>query len=78
MTRDQIIAMARAVAAARDSCMDMEEAVEGLFYASEKGLTRFAALVAASERERCAQICDAEASIEGIAQRCAANIRGMM
>jgi hypothetical protein len=27
------------------------------------------------EREACAEICDAEASIEGIAQRCAANIR---
>ena len=28
-----------------------------------------------AEREACAEICDAEASIEGIAQRCAANIR---
>lgn len=28
-----------------------------------------------SEREACAQMCDAEASIEGIAQRCAAAIR---
>ncbi len=27
------------------------------------------------EREACAEICDAEASIEGIAQRCAAKIR---
>jgi hypothetical protein len=36
---------------------------------------KFAALVAAAEREACAEICDAEASIEGIAQRCAANIR---
>lgn len=38
-------------------------------------LERFAALVAAAEREDCAQICDAEATIEGIAQRCAAAIR---
>jgi hypothetical protein len=29
----------------------------------------------ASEREACAQLCDAEASIEGIAQRCADAIR---
>jgi len=36
---------------------------------------RFAALVAAAEREACAEICDAEATIEGIAQRCAAAIR---
>lgn len=28
-----------------------------------------------AEREACAEICDAEASIEGIAQRCAAAIR---
>jgi hypothetical protein len=29
----------------------------------------------AAEREACAEICDAEATIEGIAQRCAAAIR---
>ncbi len=28
-----------------------------------------------AEREACAEICDAEATIEGIAQRCAAKIR---
>jgi hypothetical protein len=36
---------------------------------------RFAALVAAAEREACAKVCDGEATIEGIAQRCAAAIR---
>ena len=36
---------------------------------------RFAALVAAAEREACADICDQHASAEGIAQRCAAAIR---
>jgi hypothetical protein len=36
---------------------------------------RFAALVAAAERAACADICDQHASIEGIAQRCAAEIR---
>jgi translation initiation factor RLI1 len=42
---------------------------------SQEELQRFAALVAAAQKEQDAQICDAEASIEGIAQRCAANIR---
>ena len=51
------------------------------FYITEKGdplapvFLRFAALVAEAEREACAEICDGEATIEGIAQRCAANIR---
>ncbi len=36
---------------------------------------RFAALVTAAERAACADICDQHASIEGIAQRCAAEIR---
>jgi hypothetical protein len=36
---------------------------------------RFAALVAAAERTACADICDQHASIEGIAQRCAEQIR---
>ena len=36
---------------------------------------RFAALVAAAERAACADICDQHASIEGIAQKCAAEIR---
>ena len=39
-------------------------------------LYRFAALVAAAEREACADICDQHASVEGIAQRCAEQIRG--
>jgi len=38
-------------------------------------LANFAALVAAAEREACADICDQHASIEGVAQRCAAEIR---
>lgn len=37
---------------------------------------RFAFLVAAAERERNAQIADAHASVEGIAQLIAAEIRG--
>ena len=38
------------------------------------GDARVAAAVA-QERERCAQVCDEHASIEGIAQKCAAAIR---
>jgi uncharacterized protein YfcZ (UPF0381/DUF406 family) len=41
----------------------------------DEQLKRFAALVAAAEREACAEVCDSEATIEGIAQRCAAAIR---
>jgi hypothetical protein len=36
---------------------------------------RFATLIAAAERAACADICDQHASIEGIAQKCAAEIR---
>ena len=51
MTQYEIIAMAR------ESCM--EEAVDGLFYATSDSLQRFAALVEAKEREACATACDA-------------------
>ena len=40
-----------------------------------KELQTFAALVRADEREACAKVCDAEATVEGIAQKCAAAIR---
>jgi len=35
----------------------------------------FGAMVAAAEREACAKVCDDEATIEGVAQRCADAIR---
>ena len=60
MTREEIIRIAREANASF-------ETAESMF--------RFAALVAAAEREACAKVCDAEATIEGIAQRCAAAIR---
>ena len=41
----------------------------------EKLLEELEWQVRESEREACAEVCDAEASIEGIAQRCAAAIR---
>jgi len=44
-------------------------------FATPDVLEQFAALVRADEREACAEVCDGEATIEGIAQRCAAAIR---
>ena len=67
MTHDNIIRMARE---ARLVPKWLE-----LCPKDEKALVRFAALVAAAEREACAQIADAEASIECIAQRIAVAIR---
>jgi kynureninase len=68
MSRDDIIRMARE---AWDRDTDPWLTYEQAF------LTRFAALVAAAERERNAQIADAHASIEGIAQAIAAEIRSI-
>jgi hypothetical protein len=38
-------------------------------------LMRLVTLIAAKERAACADICDQHASVEGIAQRCAEQIR---
>lgn len=40
-------------------------------------LVALATKAAEVEREACAKVCDAEATIEGIAQKCAAAIRAM-
>jgi hypothetical protein len=48
----------------------------GVASATFEWLERFAALVAAAERQRCADIAVSYASIEGIAQTIAAEIRG--
>jgi len=71
MTRDDIIRMAR------EAGMPPVEITSDkpVLYPVPDAIERFAALVAAAEREECAQIADAEASIEGIAQRIAAAIR---
>ena len=74
MTRDDIIRMAReaGIDAEKDTLCRYEGWVEPL--------ERFFHLAYAAGRktaqERCAQIADAHASIEGIAQRIAAEIRG--
>ena len=67
MTREDIIRMARE--AGLDPMLNAEDTFVNA------AMIRFAALVAAAEREECAKVCDAEATIEGIAQRCAAAIR---
>ncbi len=66
MTRDDIIRMARE-AGINNDC-------DGIWCEADQ-LERFAALVASAERDACADICEQHASIEGIAQKCAAAIR---
>jgi hypothetical protein len=67
MTQDDIIRMAReAGLISRHGCRET---------ASDEMLERFATFVAAAERAACADICDQHASVEGIAQRCAEQIR---
>ena len=61
MTQDDILRMAR------------EAGMTTM--AHDSRIARFAALIAAAEREACADICDQHASVEGIAQRCAEQIR---
>ena len=72
MTSDDIIRMAEAA-----SILGKYDDLAGAEWRQDtiQELERFAALVAAAEREACADICDQHASVEGIAQRCADAIR---
>jgi hypothetical protein len=72
MTREDIIRMAREAEDYADTIYAKGEYHPGWLEARD---AHFAALVAAAEREACAEICEGEATIEGIAQRCAAAIR---
>ena len=63
MTRDEIISMAREADAAHD------EVVVTPF------LERFAALVAAAEREACAKVCDEMSGSDYLPNQCADAIR---
>jgi hypothetical protein len=55
MTKEDIIRMAREA----DIEFDLIDEDEGqIWYITSKGLERFAALVAAAEREACAKVCD--------------------
>lgn len=69
MTRDDVIriALEAGIDAESDTLCRHDGWVEPI--------ERFAAIVAAAEREACADICDQHNSIESIAQRCAAAIR---
>lgn len=51
-----------------NECMNLADGLD---------VEKFAELVRQDEREACAKVCDAEATIEGIAQKCAAAIRAM-
>jgi hypothetical protein len=78
MTQDDIIRMAREVGLRSAVLLHIYKG-EGALLDSElnelRNIERFATLVAAAEREACADICDQHASVEGIAQRCAEQIR---
>ncbi len=71
MTREDILKLAREADPGFEGGPEEDvgfNAIERFFrLAHESG--------AAAEREACADICDQHASIEGIAQRCAAEIR---
>ena len=71
MTRDDIIHMAREC-----QLIGMRPHLDGIY---EKALERFAALVAAAEREACAKLCEKMLGIfhptEVITTRCATAIR---
>ncbi len=80
MNREDIIRMAWGIRMAREADADEHYVSEAddMPWSVEFSLTNleaFAALVAAAEREACAKVCDDEATIEGVAQRCAQAIR---
>ena len=72
MTRDEIIRLAREAGLGKTTNYE-REMVWKLENIEAHG--RFAALVVAAERERCALVCEEFYSVENIAQKCAAAIR---
>lgn len=74
MTPDQIIQWAKEVNAYRYTNRKFPD--HPAFAFDIERLTNFANLVAQHQKEQDARICDAESTIEGIAQICAAAIRG--
>jgi hypothetical protein len=73
MTREDIIRMAREICDLYRGDPYDKDCGTITMYPEE--LERIIAQAVEAKREACAEICDAEATIEGIAQRCAANIR---
>lgn len=74
MTRDDVIRMAREVGALVEEFMSNPPR-PGLFYMDTEQLERFAALVAAGEREACAQL-GMLTAINGIAVSASIRARG--
>lgn len=73
MTRDEIIRMAREAGGSELMRIDgAQDSVIGI--TGNNAIVRFAALVAAAEREECAQVCGAYIA-EGIGREIAAAIR---
>ena len=77
MTKDDLVRMAGEAGFVIDEKAQQHQpnCIFHTYHMVDELLERFAALVAAAEREACADICDQHASVEGIAQRCAAEIR---
>ncbi len=77
MTKDDIVRMAGVAGFVIDEKAQQHQ-LNCIFHTHhmvDELLERFAALVAAAEREACADICEQHYTCEGIAQRCAAEIR---
>jgi hypothetical protein len=67
-----MIAMAREAGLGEHTNYEREQIWE---LKNVEALERFAALVIAAERERCARVCEEFYSVENIAQKCAEAIR---
>ena len=69
MTQDEIIRMAREAGFEVDEGLFPFEAAEDKYIGTERTLERFAALVAAHEREACAKVCDSwpDYDVQGLA-----------
>ena len=72
MTREEITALAREAGLGEHT---NHECVQIWELKNVEALERFAALVVAVERERCALVCEEFYSVENIAQKCAEAIR---
>ena len=59
----------------KEKHMDVFKLIEDHGLNLHGDIEHFAELVRADEREACAKVCDAEATVEGIAQKCADAIR---
>ncbi len=74
MTKEEEIAL-RELAAGRCVIQTVIDRLGPMSLWSKDGLEQEIQKAVLAEREACAEVCDGEATIEGIAQRCAAAIR---